>query len=131
MINRVYFYCPSKKIGGEQQLYIRCAKYLVTHTDAHVYYIDYPDGYANSQLNKDVERIDSRKVYNFCFPPDSLLIIALSYIDGFLEIFKDATFSPGFRVLFWSLQPSNLTGKVLVRNKFNIMLPWQKKNFRE
>jgi len=131
MINHVYFYCPSKKIGGEQQLYIRCAKFLVAHTDAHVYYIDYPDGYANSQLDNNVKRVDSRNVYNYCFPPDSLLIIALSYIDGFLDIFKEATFSPGFRVLFWSLQPSNLTGKVLIRNKFNFMLPRQKKNFRE
>ena len=131
MVKNVFFYCPSKKIGGEQQLFIRCAKYLVTHTDAHIHYIDYNDGYANSQLHNDVIKVNIRDVNQFHFPSDSLLIIALSNIDGFFSIFNKDLLGTGFRVLFWSLQPSNLTGKVLIRNRYNFMLPWQKKYFRE
>lgn len=131
MISNVYFYCPSRKIGGEQELYIRCANYLASYSSANIFYIDYPDGYAHCQLIEKVIRIDNASISDYKYPEDSLLIIALSYIDIFFKIFCKSDFSSGFRVLFWSLQPSNLTGKVLLRNKYNLMLPYQKREFRK
>ena len=131
MIKNVFFYCPSKKIGGEQQLYIRCAKYLVTHTDAKVFYVDYTDGYAQEVLSEKVIRIDKSHLSTYKFEEDTLFIIALSYIDKYFELFNVNDLPQGFRFLFWSLQPYNLTGKILIRNKYNLLLPWQKKQFRD
>lgn len=131
MIKNIFFYCPSKKIGGEQQLYIRCATYLVTHTDAKVFYVDYTDGYAQEVLSEKVIRIDKGHLSTYKFEEDTLFIIALSYIDKYYELFNVNDLPQGFRFLFWSLQPYNLTGKILIRNKYNLLLPWQKKQFRD
>ena len=131
MVNNIFFYCPSKKIGGEQQLYIRCSNYLVTHTDANVFYVDYIDGYAQGVLSEKVIRIDKNQMANYYFEASTLFIIALSYIDKYYELFNVKQLPESFRVLFWSLQPYNLTGKILIRNRFNLLLPWQKKKFRD
>ena len=131
MINNVFFYCPSKKIGGEQQLYIRCANYLISHSNVQVHYIDYSNGYAQDHLSEGVKRIDSGELSNFEFPSDSLLIIALSYANTIFDIFKLNEKPIGFRLLYWSLQPYNLTGKILIHNKYNLLLPFQKLAFRK
>lgn len=131
MLNNVYFYCPSKKIGGEQQLYIRCANYIVSHTKVQVYYFDYSNGYAQDHLSEDIKRIDCIGLSSYEFPPDSLLIIALSFANTIFDIFKLKEKPIGFRLLFWSLQPYNLTGKILIQNKYNFMLPSQKRAFRK
>ena len=129
MIDRIYFYCPSYKIGGEQLLFIRCAHYLLDHSNLQVYYIDYPDGYAQEHLSDRVIRVSVHTVDLDTIPRGSLLVIALSYIDKFYDIFPVTP--PDFRVLFWSLQPSNLTGKVLIRNRYNLMGPFMRRRFRE
>lgn len=130
MADNIFFYCPSKKIGGEQQLYIRCAHYIEKNSNALVHYIDYPDGYANDILSSSIIRINSKNIHEFVFPPNSLLIIALSFADKFFELFSSNNVdASNFRVLFWSLQPYNLTGKILIRNKYNLLTTSQKRAF--
>lgn len=129
MRKNIYFYCPSKKIGGEQQLYIRCSEYLSIYTNFNIYYIDYEDGFARNQLlDTKVQFIEYIKGKKIQIKPCSCVVVALAYVD---EINSIMVYDESDNFLLWSLQPSNLTGKLLIKNKYLVMLPSLKRKFKE
>lgn len=128
MVENIFFYCLGHKIGGEQYLYIRCAKYLSLHTNYNIYYIDFEDGFAKAQLKDfNVRFIPSTPERRNDIQNNSCVIIALSYVDSINQLFA---YNSSVRFILWSLQPFNLVGKVLIKGKYNILLPLTKKSFR-
>lgn len=127
-MKRILFYCPSHKIGGEQLLYIRCANYLSEVHSIEVFYVDYNDGFVHTQqLSPTINIIDYKKGDIVSVPSNCLIVIGLNYI---CDIDKLFAYNETNRFLLWSLEPSNLTGLILVKNRYSLMLPSLKKKIK-
>lgn len=128
MRKNIYFYCPSRKIGGEQQLYIRCSEYLSRYSNFDVYYVDYEDGFSACQLKgTKVKMIKYSQEESVVIKSFSCVVIALAYVDIIDNVM---TYDKSVNFLLWSLQPSNLTGKILIRNHYLVILPFLRKRIK-
>lgn len=127
-MKRILFYCPSHKIGGEQLLYIRCANYLSEVHSIEVFYVDFNDGFIHTQqLSPTINIKDYKKGGKISVPSDCLIVIGLNYICDIDRLF---TYNETNRFLLWSLEPSNLTGLVLIKNRINLIDPFLKKKMK-
>ena len=124
-MKNVIFCYPSKKIGGAQLLFIRCADYLSKHAEFNIYYIDYIDGFARKELeNSNVEFINYEVGKKNLLIEHSFLIVPLSYINIINDNF--VLTNRNF-FLFWSISPYNIVCKIKFKNYFIISKATRKK----
>lgn len=113
MQNRIYFFYPSKIIGGAQLLFIRMAKHLSMNKVLQIGIIDYVDGILKTQLagSDNIEIVEFTPHAILSLPPDTTVITPPSNIATLKEVFDLDT--PGLKFLFWSLQPRNVAAAFL------------------
>lgn len=127
MVENLYFCYYSKKIGGVQVLFSRCARYLSEHSSMNLYYLDIEDSFTQSQLTgTKVKFIASSPDIKTSIKQNSYVIIPLSYCDAINRMFE---YDNSVRYMLWSLQPLNLVEKVLIKAKYNLLLPSTKRLF--
>lgn len=127
-MDSILFFCPSHKIGGEQMLYVRCSNYLLETTNLNVYYVDYVDGFSKTQtMNPRIRHIHYSMNNRIHVPQSCLVVVGLNYINRISDLFE---FNDTNRFLLWSLEPSNLTGLILIKNKYNLLGYYRKKRMR-
>lgn len=115
MIKNIVFYYPSRRIGGAQLLFYRCAEWLSSLKRYNVSYIDYVDGFVRGQLDKtNIAFIDQADII---IPEYAIIVLPLSRIMTYNRIFggriNDTT-----RFLFWSIHPHNITDAFTIKNRF-------------
>lgn len=104
MIN-VYFYYPSKCLGGAELLFYRLAKELKSGGVVNPIIIDYENGYLHSHLkdtNIDVVCCDSIKKPLI---DGGVLILPPSHL---LDMDRDVEIGKNLKVLLWSIHPLNI-----------------------
>lgn len=121
MIN-IYFCYPSKKLGGAELLFFRCANYLSKKEDLYkVHYIDFVEGYvAQKSLNSgNIQHIEYRDNTPLYIEPGAIIIIPLSLMVLLKKYFKN---SHQLKFLCWSISPSNLTNYVVIKktNRYSL-----------
>ena len=113
-IKNIIFYYPSRKTGGAQYLFMRYATQLSKTEDRfNIMYVDYPDGFAKTQLQN--EKITFLDYYEnrISIPSDSLVIFQLNKVPLFqneITFDKDKT-----AFMFWYLHVKNLHDYVFAR----------------
>lgn len=119
MLKNVVFYYPSKRIGGAQLLFHRCADWLTKISELTVFYVDYEDGYIkNHNQNENIIFVDNKKLI---IPAESVVIMPLTFLlrcNGFFNL-EDVQLT---KYLFWSIHPLNLTAAFLIKDRF--VLPY-------
>lgn len=105
--NKIYFFYPSKIVGGAEYLFSRLALYLQDVLKKDVYYIDYIDGFIRNQENfKRLKFIDFDDNVKTKILSDGILITPISNIyriTDYLDIINE-----NLKLFLWSIHPCNL-----------------------
>lgn len=113
----VTFFYPSKVLGGAEYLFIRLAKRL--KSSYKVYYVDYIDGFARSQLNDtDIVFIDFLPWTRMRLPEQTCLIAPLSSI---IDVCISINLNSHLTTVFWSIHPLGLASRIRDFSKYNIL----------
>ncbi|SDM08914.1 glycosyltransferase family protein [Segatella bryantii] len=105
----IYFFYPSRIIGGAEYLFVNLANKLSETYNYDVFYVDYNDGFSSSKLKDSVSRINYIEDKQVFISRDSVIVMQLNLLDNFYEIFE---FDGNYYPLFWGINPNNLVGKI-------------------
>lgn len=115
MTKNVYFYYPSRRVGGAQLLFYRCADWLTQVNGLKIFYIDYVDGYIKShQENSNIIFVNKS---SYKILDNAIIILPLSLLMTYKKIF-DLSAQNKARFLFWSIEPYNFTWAFILNGKF-------------
>lgn len=107
MSNNIVFYYPSRIVGGTEFLFIRLARFFSQHSGNRIYYIDYLDGLARSELSKTgVTFMDYSDGMKTTIDFEGTLVTPVSNfyrMTDYLDIK-----SSQLKILFWCLHPYNI-----------------------
>jgi len=99
------FYLPSRIIGGYEFLFIRLAAFLSDKMGFEVYYVDYNDGFARTQLAntkiKFINYTEQNMLIDLDCPINLIAPITMSYEIPVLK-------SLGSKLIFWCAHPKSI-----------------------
>ncbi len=103
--NYFLFYFPSKMVGGLEFLFIRLAAFLSNNIGLEVYYCDYYDGFARSQLSntnvKFIDPLEPNSVVDLDKPINMIASITMAYEIPELK-------NPQSKLILWCTHPRGL-----------------------
>lgn len=104
MIKKIYFYYPSRNIGGAQVLFVRLANYFAINSNIDVYIVDYDNGYLKNNKDGNVGFVSESDFGATEIQEKALVICPLSLI---LEIKRSTKNFLNIKFLFWCIHPEN------------------------
>ena len=126
----IVFYCPSRKVGGNEYLFVRLSEFLILKKHPYrVYYIDYPDGFAHKYLqNIDVHFIDYDRGFSTVIPEESVVVIQLQMISQ-LKRFEYNRCNTAY--IFWCLHKHNIKNQIYIKGHYFLSSKSRKRLGRE
>lgn len=105
-VKTITFFYPSKIVGGAELLFIRLAEFLAEKYNIQVFYIDYKDGFARSQLNSEkITFVDYEINNKTTIDYETYIITPVSKI---YTINNELNLTANVKPLFWCIQPYNI-----------------------
>lgn len=102
----IFFYYPSKKVGGAQLLFLRLSLILARDYGSvfNIFIIDFPDGFYHQNLksNSNIKLIDFGREINVSI---DILVTPLNFIYKVNDL---EGIRRGTKIFFWDLHPHNL-----------------------
>lgn len=111
---KVYFFYPSKVVGGAEFLFLNIANKLSETSKYDISFIDYLHGFTENKLLESINRLEYVENEKIIIPHNTVVIVQLNQISKLNKYFE---FQGNYYPLFWGINPNNLVGIIKPHGK--------------